>query len=364
MVSIELMKHLAQYYDITLVSVSEIKGPIVYDTDDLKITSLNVPQNVCRFDEFLSRYFKSHAYIKVIKLSYNLLKEFIFKRHHYRGLISNMSNPDDLIIASSMDSYIYAPLDRKCVFHYHFNAQTYFSLGNQLMSLLARKSDQTVLLTRATYETIIAKEKHPKTRYRYIYNPSRFARKDIAVHSIPNFIFMGRLEKQKNPMCLLEVMNILKQKQIAFHLDILGEGSYSEKMAAYIKENNLTSDITLHGQVTNIKDFLSNSDINIMTSIYEGFPLSIIEASSYSLYNITTNWGDAVNEAVNGQNGIVIDSFEPEIIAEEIIKVLNQDLNVLKHQSYLDAKRFEFQTIEQEWLKLFKEIREEPSWKK
>ena len=112
----------------------------------------------------------------------------------------------------------------------------------------------------------------------------------------------------------------------------------------------------MHGQVQNIETYLMHNDINLLTSAYEGFPLSIIEATSFSLYNISTNWGDALVEAIDGQNGIIVDSFEPQVIARAISEVLKQDLNQLKHQSYLDAARFDIQTIKQDWINLIQQI--------
>ena len=356
MVSIELMKQLASEYEITLVSVSEIKDNIVYDLNDLPVKSLNVPQEVCRYDEFLSYDLKNHHYLKALNLSFNLVKEFIFKRQHYRKMTSSFSKEDDLIIASSMDSYIYAPKNRRCIFHYHFNAETYLSLSNRLMSCFARKSDWIVFLTKDTFEHV--KDKLPKIKGSYIYNPSRFKAVDTTPHNGNRFIFSGRLEKQKNPMCLLETMLELKKMGIDFHLDILGTGSYEKTMREYILKNNLTQQIKMHGQVQDISEYLVRNDINLLTSTYEGFPLSIIEATSFGLYNISTNWGDAVNEAIDGQNGIIIDSFEPKDIARAISEVLKQDLKQLKHQSYLDAARFDIQTIKQDWINLIQQIME------
>ena len=354
MVSIELMKNLSDTFDITLISVAEIEEPIVYDLGKLRVQSLNVPIEVCRYDEFLSKALKAHHYGKALKLTGQLLKHFIFKRNAYRNLVASFSTIEDLIIASSLDSYIFTPLNRKAIFHYHFNAETYLSLSNRLMSLLSRKSDWTVFLTQDTFNHVLAKQ--PNIKGSYIYNPSRFKAVDIKAHEGHRFIFSGRLEKQKNPMCLLETMLELKKMGINFHLDILGTGSYEKVMHKYILENDLTGQITMHGQVQNIETYLMHNDINLLTSTYEGFPLSIIEATSFSLYNISTNWGDALVEAIDGQNGIIVDSFEPQVIARAISEVLKQDLNQLKHQSYLDAARFDIQTIKQDWINLIQQI--------
>lgn len=357
MVSIELMKNISDIFDVTLISVAEIKEPIIYDLGNLKVESLNIPISVCRYDEFLSKAIKSHRYGETLKLTCNLIKHFVFKKNTYRKIISQMSNKDDLIIASSMDSYIFAPLNRKVIFHYHFNAQTYLSFSNRLMSLWARKSDWTVFLTRDTFEHVIAKQ--PNIRGSYIYNPSRFKTQDIVAHDTPRFIFSGRLEKQKNPICLLKTMAELKKLGINFHLDIVGSGSYEKLMQDFIVKNDLINEISMHGQIQNIEEYLKHNDINLITSTYEGFPLSIIEATSFSLYNISTNWGDAVHEAIDNHNGIVIDSFDPKVIAQAIKKVLDQDLNHLKHQSYLDASRFDIQTIKQDWINLILQIMDE-----
>ena len=62
----------------------------------------------------------------------------------------------------------------------------------------------------------------------------------------------------------------------------------------------------------------------LVSSVYEGFSLVMLEANSQGLPVITSNWGDAVYEMIeNGKNGYVVEGFLPLNYAKMIHDVIN-----------------------------------------
>lgn len=87
-------------------------------------------------------------------------------------------------------------------------------------------------------------------------------------------VTVGALRKQKNHAYLLKAFTLLDKKK--FQLDIYGEGPLHSSLEAGIKENDLN--VNLKGEVKNIQSVLSQYDLYVMSSTFEGFSLSVLEA--------------------------------------------------------------------------------------
>ena len=159
---------------------------------------------------------------------------------------------------------------------------------------------------------------------------------------------------QKNPMFLLRVMKILKDKYFPFHLELYGTGTLQDQMEAYINENELNAFITIKGPKIDLQDILIKKDLLLLTSNYEGFGLVIVEAYSQSVPVITTPWGEAVNEIViNNKIGIIINNFNEEEYASSLMKLLSnkEQLKEMKRMAYEESKNYEESYIAQYWIK-------------
>ena len=87
-------------------------------------------------------------------------------------------------------------------------------------------------------------------------------------------ITVGNLRKQKNHKFLLKAFKFLDNNK--FQLDIYGEGPLRKEMGSVIHTNGLN--INLKGEVRNIEKIISQYDLYIMSSTFEGFSLSVLEA--------------------------------------------------------------------------------------
>jgi glycosyltransferase involved in cell wall biosynthesis len=92
-------------------------------------------------------------------------------------------------------------------------------------------------------------------------------------------VAVGALRLQKNYQYLLEAFKKLKNESI--ELDIYGEGNLKKEMQAVISENNLK--ISLKGEVKNILQIMNRYDVFIMSSTFEGFSLSVLEAMAMQM---------------------------------------------------------------------------------
>ena len=94
----------------------------------------------------------------------------------------------------------------------------------------------------------------------------------------PNGVFrivsVGALRKQKNHAYLVDAFRKLDNSQ--YQLDIYGQGPLGKELAGEIEEGKLN--IHLKGEVKNVEQIIPQYDLFVMSSTFEGFSLSVLEA--------------------------------------------------------------------------------------
>ncbi len=104
-----------------------------------------------------------------------------------------------------------------------------------------------------------------------------------------DILFVGRIEAQKNPKKFIQ---IVKKTSLIFpkiKTVIVGQGSESKTIKKLIKKLGLQKNIKIYPTTINPQKFYSRSKIFLLTSNYEGFPLTLLEAISCGCYPIINN---------------------------------------------------------------------------
>jgi glycosyltransferase involved in cell wall biosynthesis len=126
------------------------------------------------------------------------------------------------------------------------------------------------------------------------------------------FIAVGRLRPQKNyPQFLKEVIANLVNEMEFKVLIVGGEGDDSETVKELIKDSPLLAEkVEFLGLRRDIPDLLKSADVFVMPSLWEGFPIALIEAGMASLPIIATPVGN-IPSIINEDRGYLstIESF-------------------------------------------------------
>ena len=121
------------------------------------------------------------------------------------------------------------------------------------------------------------------------------------------FIAVGRLEYVKNHNLLIDVAEKLKGK-FEFKILIVGEGELLPELEAKINEKELTGQVSLLGFRNNIAELLSKSHVFVMPSLWEGLPISLLEAGASGLPVLSTPVGN-IPSLINENNGYLSDKI-------------------------------------------------------
>ena len=100
---------------------------------------------------------------------------------------------------------------------------------------------------------------------------------------------VGRFERQKNHEFLIEVFAEVHKKNENSVLLLIGDGSLKDPIRQKVIVLNLEEYVFFLGQRDDVADLLQTMDVFVLPSLYEGFPVSIVEAQANGLVCIASD---------------------------------------------------------------------------
>jgi glycosyltransferase involved in cell wall biosynthesis len=154
----------------------------------------------------------------------------------------------------------------------------------------------------------------------------KFQKKTVRENSLITLLFVGRLEKQKGVIYLLEALRELKTN-IGFRVIIVGDGSEKRSLERLSHEYNLDGMVTFRGKVdeATLTRLYQESDIFVLPSLWEGMPLTLLEAAAAGMAIIATDVGGISSFFVNEEHALLIEPRNITLLAGAIEKLLNDN---------------------------------------
>jgi len=135
-----------------------------------------------------------------------------------------------------------------------------------------------------------------------------------------SILWAGRLEPQKDVGLALRSFAALKQDA---HLTLLGDGALRDQTDAMIAQWGLGSRVTRMGYVPSIDPFLSQADVFLMTSLYEGQPAVVGEALAHGVPVVSTDCSSLLHELLAiPEAGKIVTTRDPADLAAALGEVL------------------------------------------
>lgn len=318
---------LSRYYEISIISLYDLSKDCPYKyNENIKIDIImnkNKKNYVFDFNrcvKSVTRNIKSNKYDFLIYLGENLFP-FAYKA------CKNTST--------------------KCIYWMHNPAwfYNYPLLEKRLRKLAIKKSYFTVTLTKESQDELIRKYKI--NNIINIANPvdDMLVKQIIYNENSKKIISVGRISKEKNFLSLVEVAKSVFAFCPDWSWDIYGEGNVRlkkeivERINAYKLENH----VFLKGVCKNIYDLYSGYSFQVMTSLYEGFPMVLIEGMSCGLPLISFDIKTGPKEIIeDGINGFLIDNYDEKKMAEKIVFLISNLEARKKMSKYNEQLRLKY----------------------
>lgn len=169
---------------------------------------------------------------------------------------------------------------------------------------------------------------------------------------------VGRLSKQKGMEYYINAIPKVISKYPNVFFIIVGSGEDEAKLKRLANDLAINENIIFLGYRNDIQSIMSQLDLLVLSSLWEGLPLTPIEAFSVGKTIVATAV-DGTVEIVNDRNGILIEPEKPEEIAKAIINLYeNADKKQLLEKNAKDTyiNKFSFDVFKQKYIDFYTSV--------
>ena len=166
-------------------------------------------------------------------------------------------------------------------------------------------------------------------------------------------IFVGRLEKEKNLLMLINSFNKIKGKIANAKLVLVGRGREGHKLREKIKELKL-QDVIFMNEVENEKvpELLNCADVFAFCSLYEGSPTVIKEALACNVPVVSVDVGD-VRKVLENIDGCYIADRNVDDFTRKIMRVLEEGRKINSREKMF---QFSCESIGEATLRIYESL--------
>ena len=163
-------------------------------------------------------------------------------------------------------------------------------------------------------------------------------------------IAIGRMTYQKNFQAMIDIWSKINTE--GWRLIIIGDGPDRNNLLDKIDKLSLKN-IDLHPFSTNVMDYYNRARLILMTSRYEGLPMVLIEAQSFSIPIVAFDCQTGPSQIINNnENGFLVDNNDINSFSDLLQRFLSDRLiqHEMSIKSFENAERFTSEKIIPLWV--------------
>ncbi len=141
---------------------------------------------------------------------------------------------------------------------------------------------------------------------------------DFEASDRPIVLIPARLHKQKGHADLLKAAT--KVPHVRFLL--AGDGPERQSLETLAKVLGVSSRVSFLGERADVPSLLASSDVFVLPSLYEGLPVSVLEAMAVGTPVVATSVGGTDEAVQDGVTGVLVPPGQPDRLAEAIARVV------------------------------------------
>lgn len=151
---------------------------------------------------------------------------------------------------------------------------------------------------------------------------NEFKKKAIRKEVI-DIVMVARFDEQKDHLTLIRALTNAKY----FKLHLLGDGPNLQNIKNLVNKSGISEKVIFYGYSNQVTEILRESDIFILTSNWEGFPISTLEAMNYELPVIVSNVGGATEAILHGVTGFSVEKNDAQAL-RKFVDILSENHDV------------------------------------
>ncbi|SNR73244.1 glycosyltransferase [Flavobacterium sp. ov086] len=287
----------------------------------------------------IKKGFLLHQYLKQNKIE--LIIDNRPRNHFLREIISNL---------------IYRKRKKWFVIH-SFNLKNYFPRPCFLSKKIYEKADKLICVSKEIEDLVVEKFNFSNTVT--IYNPFEISELEITnevSESEKYILFFGRFnEKVKNFSLMLEAFLKSEIYNSGYSLYLLGEGPDLNFIQKKIRDLGLEKFVKIIPAKQNPYKYISKAKYTVLTSHFEGFPMSIIESLAIGIPVVSVNCKSGPKEIIQSEfNGLLVENYNSTLLAEAFKRMIYDEdfYRFCKNNTAKSVTHLSLESVGEQWKKL------------
>lgn len=195
--------------------------------------------------------------------------------------------------------------------------------------LLTHNADTTICVSKSNEQDGI--KRFNMKRSTVIYNAVDFTkfdrsntfsdlRQQIGIDASKTVIgYIVRITKQKDPFTMLQAMKLVCEQSKDIILLMVGDGDLKDEAIQLAKDLKIDDQVIFLPFRTDIPNVLNAIDIYCLPSLWEGFPIGILEAMAMGKPVVASPVDGTFEMVRNGETGILVEQQKPKELAEALL---------------------------------------------
>lgn len=344
-------------YDVTIITTDQKSRPDFYDINqNIRRYDLNI-----NYEDNRNRTFM----LKLVHYLYNKIKH----RYKLRNILYEIRA--DVAISmfrNEMPHLIKITDGSKKILESHVSWQSFIvNRRKGIMRLFDIIQERRILRRVNLYDRVVLLTKEDQKKWNtlgvkntiVINNPRTFEMSLPSTLKSKQALAIGRLDVEKGFDRLISLWSKIHILCPDWRLHIYGDGPLKGELQKMIDESNASGSIILKGVATNIQSIIKDHSLLMMTSIYEGLPMVLLEAQACGLPILSLDFPCGPKDVIeNGVSGFVVSSSNTTEFVNRAVNLMS-DWELRKRMGLAalkNSKRFCLDEIMKQWCMLFESL--------
>ena len=314
-------------YNVILASLFDFHSPITERLESRGIKVIYVGK-------------KPGLDVSIVRKLYKVMKEYSIEIIHTHRYVMQYAVPAAVMAGVKVRVHTVHNIATKEVDGYR----------RKLANLFFKHCNVTpVSISPLIQDTVIKEYNLTKSQTPVIYNGSDLSKcivkTDYDASTPFRIVHIGRFNPQKNHDVIIETAKRLKAEGYQFIIKLIGGAGDEEQRKIEVKQKGLENEIEFCGLQSNVYPFLHDADCFILPSLYEGMPVTLVEAMGSGLPIIASAVGGVPDMIENGESGLLIHPNAIELTSA-IKKIMENEVlrrkigeNALRKSKEFSAER-------------------------
>lgn len=247
------------------------------------------PKNYFLYKKKLRLFFEAHPEYNIVHSHLNALSSIILSVAKQKNVPCRIAHSHLAVESSVLKNIFKQNTDIKATIKDYIqslirgrvkgSANNFFACGEKAGIWLFGKNHKFKIINNAINASL----------FEYDDDINKNLKKELGIENKKIIGHIGRFNEQKNHFFLIKVFNEIYKRDKNCILLLIGEGNLKDKISAEAKRLKIVQNIQFMGLRTNIPELLQCFDIFLFPSLYEGLPVTLIEAQAAGLRIVTSS---------------------------------------------------------------------------